>query len=440
MISRFKEQVTHSWPNIVKKKSLLALSGGIDSVVLAHLWRTCQWPFEVAHCNFKLRGEESDGDAEFVQSLCKSWGITCHDTTFDTNAYAVEHKLSTQEAARHLRYDYFNQIAANEEFEYILTAHHKNDQFETFLINTLRGTGLKGLTGIPAQNGKVIRPLLDFSREDILNYARENNLKWREDASNQSTHYLRNAIRLKVMPELLALRPKLLEEFGHTLEHLQGAQALIESHLLNIKPHLIKETLNGFELPIEAWRPLQNKKIYLFYLLSPYGFTQWDDIVLLMEAQSGKVIYSDTHRLLKNRSRLLLELKHDINYYNILIYNKLNTIKFSNQSLNIATIETQELASSTAICVDADLLEFPLTLRLWQPGDRFQPVGMAGTKKVSKYLKDEAVSMFDKSRQWVLCSGEKIVWVLGRRADQRFSVNAKTKHILKITLTSHAPS
>ncbi|MDA0356041.1 MAG: tRNA lysidine(34) synthetase TilS [Bacteroidetes bacterium] len=435
MISQFKAHVTQLWPNIAHQKSLLALSGGLDSVVLAHLWHSCQWPFEVAHCNFKLRGEESDGDAEFVRSLCNSWGITCHATAFDTKTFAHQHKLSTQEAARNLRYDYFNQLSESKGFEHILTAHHKNDQFETFLINTLRGTGLKGLTGIPTQNGKVIRPLLVFSREEVLTYAQENNLKWREDASNQSTHYLRNAIRLKVMPELLALRPHLLEEFGQTLEHLQAAQAMVESHLLTVRPHLIRETSNGFELHLEAWRQVDNQKTYLFYLLSPFGFHQWDDIIQLMEAQSGKIIYSDTHKLLKDRSNIFIEPRRNITTDKLLISNRLDSIKFADNTLSLQAVSSQELSSFSTIYVDADLLEFPLILRLWELGDRFHPTGMTGSKKVSKYLKDELVSMFDKSRQWVLCSGGKIVWLVGRRADERFVVNSRTKNILKLTIT-----
>lgn len=435
MIEQFKRHVAQLWPNIANSKSLLALSGGLDSVVLAHLWQSCQWPFEVAHCNFKLRGEESDADAVFVQSLCDLWGVCCHSTAFDTKAYAQQHKLSVQEAARHLRYDYFYGLSEARGLAFILTAHHSNDQFETFLINTLRGTGLKGLTGIPTQNGKIIRPLLPFSKEALTTYAKKHHLEWREDSSNQSSDYLRNALRLKVIPELVHLRPQLLEEFGTTINHLQDAQIMIEAYLKDIQPQLLVKTPTGFKLPLEAWQQVDNPKTYLFYLLSPFGFHQWEDILHLMTAQSGKMVRSDTYQLLKDRACLLLEPKHDNSVSNILIYNQLKPIEFANKLLTIEGVETQELGSAACIYVDADLLNFPLTLRLWQAGDRFQPVGMTGTKKVSKYLKDETVSLFDKSRQYVLCSDEQIVWVVGRRADERFVVNAETKHILKLTLS-----
>ena len=433
MINSFKKHVLELWPDVSKRKALLAISGGLDSVVLAHLWHATGWPFELAHCNFSLRGDESDGDENFVRSLASNLGAICHFAVFDTKTHALIHKLSVQEAARQLRYDHFKKLSTQMQCDYILTAHHANDQLETYLINTLRGTGLKGLTGIPAQNNDIIRPLLPFSRDAILAYAQSHQLSWREDSSNQSSDYLRNAIRLKVVPELVSLRPNLISEFQQTLNHLKAAQHMIEAHIEAVRPHLLIKTESGFELPVKEWIKLNHIKTYLFYLLSPFGFHQWDDIAQMFDAQSGKMILAENYKLLKDRSHLLLEPIDQLKDFKILINNNLNIIYFNKYQLTFTTVSKLVLSDARAIYVDADLLKWPLTLRLWESGDRFYPIGMTGSKKVSKYLKDEGVSVFDKARQWVLISQNKIVWIIGRRADDRFKVTGQTRAILKIS-------
>ncbi|GAA4045369.1 tRNA lysidine(34) synthetase TilS [Flavobacterium chungnamense] len=412
----------------------MATSGGIDSMVLVHLLHQLKYDFAVAHCNFQLRGEESDGDEAFVTSFCKERQIEVFVQKFDTAKFAEDYKLSIQLAARKLRYGWFYELIDKEHFDYILTAHHLDDSLETFLINLSRGTGLDGLTGIPNQNERIIRPLLSFSRLDIEHYAKANAVQWREDSSNASDKYLRNKLRHDVVPVLKELHPNLLASFENTLEHLKQAQSLVEDASKLVYKIVVKEEKHLLKFQLKELLKLPNYKAYLFQWLKNYGFTAWDDIYNLVEAQSGKQIYSEHYCLLKDRDCLILSLKEEATATDIYLIDK--NVSQVNIPLKFEFCNVGDISesNSNSIFVDEEKLLFPLVLRRWQEGDFFYPAGMLGKKKVSKYFKDEKLSLIEKSNQWLLCSDNQIIWIVGMRQDERFKATSNTIKILKITI------
>ncbi|WP_345091084.1 tRNA lysidine(34) synthetase TilS [Flavobacterium chungnamense] len=424
----------NNFPFLKEKKLLLATSGGIDSMVLVHLLHQLKYDFAVAHCNFQLRGEESDGDEAFVTSFCKERQIEVFVQKFDTAKFAEDYKLSIQLAARKLRYGWFYELIDKEHFDYILTAHHLDDSLETFLINLSRGTGLDGLTGIPNQNERIIRPLLSFSRLDIEHYAKANAVQWREDSSNASDKYLRNKLRHDVVPVLKELHPNLLASFENTLEHLKQAQSLVEDASKLVYKIVVKEEKHLLKFQLKELLKLPNYKAYLFQWLKNYGFTAWDDIYNLVEAQSGKQIYSEHYCLLKDRDCLILSLKEEATATDIYLIDK--NVSQVNIPLKFEFCNVGDISesNSNSIFVDEEKLLFPLVLRRWQEGDFFYPAGMLGKKKVSKYFKDEKLSLIEKSNQWLLCSDNQIIWIVGMRQDERFKATSNTIKILKITI------
>ncbi len=355
---------------------------------------------------------------------------------FDTQAYANEHKRSIQMAARELRYDWFAELAEQLQFDYILTAHHADDNLETFLINFTRGTGLNGLTGIPMINDNIVRPLLSFSRETIEAYARKEAIKWQEDSSNSSRKYLRNKLRHEVVPILKEINPQLLDSFQSTIVNLNDTADIVEESLNAVAKRAITNIDdNGITYKISEFKKVNNPKAYLFEMFKDFGFTEWNDILGLLDAQSGKHVLSNTHRLIKHREYLILtELKsviiEPITLDAVEVQNGI--VETPIGQLIFKTVETILKTSEDIIYIDKDKLSFPLELRLWKQGDFFYPSGMTGKKKISKYLKDEKLSLVEKEKTWVLTSEDNILWVIGKRADNRFRVTDKTKDILKI--------
>lgn len=435
MLQKFKEHININFPFLKGKKLLIAISGGLDSVVLTHLFNQLNSAtIALAHCNFKLREKESDLDEEFVVNLSQKTHNQIFTFTFNTKKTAKQRKTSTQIIARELRYNWFKELVKKHDFDFVLTAHHADDNLETFLINLTRGSGIDGFTGIPAINGNIVRTLLPFSRAEILNYAKENNIDWREDVSNASTKYVRNKIRHKVLPVLKEINPSLLETFSESIENLKEAQTIIADRIEDVSQKTISSENDKLQINIEQIKKLSNPKAYLFQLLKDYNFPEWNDVYQLLEAQSGKQLYSKTHRLLKDRTHLILsKLKNNEVTEELLISENLSEIKHPIPLTFSQVSELNEQHKQT-IYVDKDLLNYPLSLRKKQNGDYLYPQGMAGKKKLSKYFKDEKISLLDKENTWLLCNANNaIIWVIGYRQDRRFSATQSTKKHLKIT-------
>ncbi|SNZ00119.1 tRNA(Ile)-lysidine synthase [Flagellimonas pacifica] len=434
MLERFKTHIQNNFSFLMGKRLLLACSGGLDSVVLAHLSVWSDLDVTLAHCNFNLRGEESDGDELFVRNLADELKTEVEVKPFNTQEQVQLGKGSVQMVARKLRYHWFNELMDDKGFDYILTAHHTDDNLETFLINLSRGTGLDGLSGIPAQNDKVIRLLLNFSRNEILDYAQKEKIKWRDDSSNQDNKYLRNKIRLEIVPQLKELHPTFLENFKQTQTYLHQTSAIVEQHIEALKKSLFKREGDRFEINIERLRELQPVEAYLYQLFNTYGFTEWGDVKQLLTAMSGKEVHSKTHRLLKDREYLILSKMELDNKETYFVSEKKCNVE-TPVPLKMDEVKTIGETSKNTIFLDKEKLNYPLILRNWEKGDYFYPFGMQGKKKISKFFKDEKMDVLSKEKQWLLCSGNNIVWVIGKRLDERFKVDDSTKTILKITLS-----
>lgn len=431
MLAKFQNHINSDFPFLQGSKLLLAISGGIDSMVLFHLCYQLKFDIRIAHCNFQLRGAESDKDENFVKMQTEKLQIPIYVQKFDTQDFAKQNKLSIQVVARNLRYDWFNTLLATHHFDYILTAHHLDDSLETFLINFVRGSGLDGLTGIPSQNGNIIRTLLPFSRNEIEKFAKQNTISWREDSSNSLGKYLRNKLRLDVIPVLKELNPSLLTSFERTISHLQQSQSLVNDASQSIFKEVVLED-DTINIAIAKLMDFPNYKAYLYQWLHPFGFTAWNDIYALVEAQSGKQVFSETHILLKNRNHLILFPKQNENEpIHFWIKKEQKDVKFP-LKMSFCKVNDISVAATNTIFVDEEKLIFPLEIRKWQNGDWFYPLGMEGKKKLSKFFKDEKFSIIDKSNTWLLCSDDQIVWVIGKRVDERFKVTTATTKILKI--------
>lgn len=433
MLRQFENHVSNHFPFLQGKKLLLAVSGGLDSMVLVHLFQQLNYEIVVLHCNFQLRGLESFEDQQFIQEYSNTNAIPFVFTQFDTEAFAADFKVSIQVAARELRYSWFYEQLAIQKGDFILTAHHADDNLETFLINLSRGTGLEGLTGIPAQNEKVIRPLLSFSRQQMEEYASVNKLKWREDSSNSSDKYLRNKIRHHLIPLLKELNPNFISSFEKTQSFLSEAQELVDDAAIMVYQQVARE--EGEDIYFDLGRLLQlpNYSSYLYQWLKEFGFTAWDDIYELVTSQSGKQVLAPYFRLIKDRDCLILSpLPSQENQQEFEIESVESKVKFP-LNLVFSTVSKIGVASNSTIFVDQDKLVFPLTLRHWNEGDVFHPFGMEGkSKKVSKLFKDEKLSLIDKEKVWLLCSNNQVVWVVGIRQDERFKIDPNSKNLLKI--------
>ena len=435
MLEKLQTHIRENLPFLENKKLLLATSGGLDSMVMVQLFRQLPYEIALAHCNFQLRGIESFEDQKFVENYAEQHAIPLFATQFDTTAFAKDYKLSTQVAARDLRYNWFYELIEEEQFDYVLTAHHADDNIETFLINLGRGTGLDGLVGIPTQNDKIIRPLLLFSRFEIADYAAETQLKWREDSSNASNKYLRNKIRHDVVPLLKELNANFATTFQNTQKYLQEAQAMVEDAAIIVYQQVAEQKGDTIHFDLVQLRRLPNYKSYLYHWLKEFGFTAWNDIYDLVESQSGKQVLSADFRLIKDRDSLLLvpmlESNSDEEFY---IEKGVQEVKIP-LKLSISKVTDRTTSSNTTIFVDESKLVFPLVLKKWQEGDFFQPFGMNGkTKKLSKLFKDEKLSVVDKENIWILWSADTIVWVVGLRQDERFKTENNTEHILKLEI------
>jgi len=435
MLNKFQNHINQNFSFIKNKKLLLASSGGLDSMVMVDLFDKLPYEIAMAHCNFQLRGLESFEDQSFVQNYAENNEISLFVTQFDTENFAKDYKLSTQVAARELRYNWFYELLETKKFNYILTAHHADDNLETFLIHLVRGTGLDGLTGIPSHNDKILRPLLVFSRQEIEQYANENNIAWREDSSNASDKYLRNKIRHNLVPILKELNTDFLPSFQKTQKYLNESQTMAEDASIMVYQQVAKEQGDEVYFDLNQLKKLPNYTSYLYHWLNEFGFSAWEDIYDLVESQSGKQVFSNEFRLLKDRNFLILspqKIEDELEEYFIDKSQKEVKIPIN---LSFCNIDDISIASNATIFVDEDKLQFPLVLRHWKEGDYFEPFGMEGkSKKLSKFFKDEKLTLIEKENVWLLCSANLIVWVVGFRQDERFKIQKTTNHRLKIQL------
>ncbi|MFK5891448.1 MAG: tRNA lysidine(34) synthetase TilS [Flavobacteriaceae bacterium] len=442
MLKEVAEHINKNFPFLKRAKILVATSGGVDSMVASYILNSLGYNIALAHCNFKLRAKDSDKDEVFVKGWAHKNNIVCYTRSFETAQYAKNKKISIQLAARELRYQWFDDLLAQENYDYIITAHHANDNLETVLLNLTRGTGFKGLLGIPEQNDKIIRPLLPFSRETILAFAKKNNIAWREDKSNASDKYSRNKIRHQIIPVLQELNPNLIDSFTKNQAYLKGIENILNDRLEVVKKEVVRQTgKSTLSFDIAKILSLSNPKVYLFELLRNYGFTAWDDISDLLTAQSGKQIFSKTHRLLKDREALFLsplkpekELKKSYTINNLEIGLSLEGLNLSFE--NIIKTDFKSNTNKACIFVDEDKIKGSLIVRKWQKGDYFYPFGMQNKKKISTFFKDQKMSLLDKENTWLLCNDNNIIWIIGQRLDNRFRISENTKKILKINYTS----
>lgn len=433
---RFVEEEKLFYSN---EKILVAVSGGVDSVVLLDL--LCEMGVEcgVAHCNFHLRGDESDGDFEFVKNLASNKGLAFYSKDFDTKKYAAENKISIEMAARDLRYDWFKELREVFNYKYIAIGHHADDVAETVLINLVRGTGIHGLSGIKSKLGKIVRPLLPFARKQLLEYAKENSIVFREDSTNAETDYVRNKIRHQIMPVLEEINPAIRTTMTENVQRFREVELIYNRVIEENRLHLVFTRENQLMISIPKLKDLLAPVSHLFELLSPYGFHHRDvrKIVKSINGISGKLFYSATHQLLRDREYLILSEISESNTNEYLISEEDNMIEIPLE-IKVSKLDRTPgfkfSTNSKIACFDSNLLKFPLSLRKWKEGDSFHPIGMKGKKKISDFFIDQKFSIQEKENTWLLLSGNKIVWVLGYRMDDRFKITNATTKIYQLEL------
>lgn len=464
-LSRFQQYIQQHNLFQPKDQLLLAVSGGVDSVVLVDLCAKAGYNFSIAHCNFQLRGEESEGDELFVRSLGQKYNVEVLVKKFETAAYATEQKLSIQEAARVLRYEWFEEIVyvqrsmVNGENSaaalathhsplttHLLTAHHADDNNETLLMNFFRGTGLHGLTGIPVAYGDIKRPLLSFTKEELLQYASENNLQYREDSSNQSSKYTRNFFRNEIIPAIEKVYPQVKQNLQDNLERFKSIEVLYQLATQQLIKKLCKPT--GAEVHIPTKQLLQyNNRALIYEIIKPYGFTekQIAEVEKLAVAETGKFIASPVFafRIIKNRAWLVIAPAEDAEVGHVIVEGvgttgfvlgllEVEQTSVSNEQNPNSKIQIPN--SNTEVLLDAKHIAFPLLLRKWKTGDYFYPLGMKKKKKLARFFIDQKLSKTEKENVWILESNKKIIWVVGYRIDDRFKLTDSTTTVLKLSL------
>lgn len=428
-----------------KDRVLLAVSGGVDSMVLCHLCKQAGYDFAIAHCNFQLRGTESDADEALIQMLAGKYEIEYFIKRFDTSNYANENKESIQVAARNLRYSWFAELTDTRNgspFKKLLTAHHANDNVETLLMNFFKGTGIAGLQGILPKSGKeqqIIRPLLFAKKEDLVQYATDNGLSFREDASNQSDKYTRNYFRNKLIPALTAVYPKVEDNLLDNINRFSEVNLLYKQAIEHLKKKLLIHNKKTLQMPVLKLLKTEALQTVLFEITKEFGFTskQTGDIIRLLNAGSGKFIDSSTHRIIRNRKWLIISLLQSDDQSNYLIEAPDEKIQFAGQSITVKKMYRPiKIESDSFVAqVDAKEIVFPLLLRKWQQGDYFYPLGMKKKKKLSRFFIDNKLSLPQKENTWVVEMDKKIIWVVGQRIDDRFKIDAQTQDIIRMELS-----
>ena len=441
ILEKTQHNLIHHCQVAQNSRILVGLSGGADSMALLQILLQLGYHCQAAHCNFHLRGEESDRDEAFVRQWCLERGVPLQVIHFETHQTAREEKISIEMAARQLRYQWFQSLLEENHLDYLAIGHHADDSVETFFLNLTRGTGIRGLSGIQYRNGHIIRPMLDLSRADIEAYCTHNHLEFVNDSTNAEEHYLRNKIRHSVVPVLKSINPAFLETMQGNMQRMMEMGELLNETTENFRREAVATEGEHTLISIKKIEETPHKKLILFEVLNAYGFnaTTIDNLLkCLEESKIGRQFFSTTHRLILDRYNLVLlprdQEEENRNYY---IEHGINQLT-QPLALTLAEYEKTEpfeLRRPAHIGLfDADLMQYPLTLRHWQEGDQFKPLGMNGFKKLSDYFIDKKIRRDQKEQMWILLSGNDIIWVVGERLDDRYKITQKTRRILEIKL------
>ena len=423
-------------------KLLVAISGGADSVALAHLLKQAGYNFELAHCNFKLRGKASDADEKFCKLLAKQLNVKIYTQQFDVKEYSAKHKISIQMSARTLRYSWFLKLVEEKKINYLLTAHHANDTIETVLINLIRGTGIKGLIGVPEKNGEIVRPLLNFSREDIDKYIKKYKLKFRLDKSNLDDKYNRNFLRLNVIPKLKKLNPNIENTFIENSKIFKQEAEIVNDFLREKQLELVKQKNELIYINKQKLNAEKHFSSILYFIINPFGYnaSQAEDIKInvLENGLVGKIFKSKTHQLTIDREEIIIS-QNTIKKLNSIKINSIEDLKkwkeFKIEKIvGIDFAQPNNFHKKNELLIDTTQLIFPLTIRAKKTGDTFKPFGMKGFKLVSDFFKDKKMNVFEKENCKLLINGNnEIIWLIGLRSDERYRVNSQVKTLLKIS-------
>jgi len=423
--------LTHNGPIIV------GVSGGSDSVVLLHILLSLGYDCVLAHCNFHLRMDESDRDELFVRNLSKKLNVPLYKIDFETSKYAVEHKISIEMAARDLRYAWFYELLEKLDAQAIAIAHHADDSIETMLINLVRGTGLRGLTGIPSRNGKVVRPLLCSTRLEIQDYMTVHDLEYVEDSSNSTLDYQRNKFRNSVLPLLEEINPSVRQTLYDSLERFEGSLAIYQQAIEKIEQEIVTQEPGLVRINIEGIKKQVHLPTVMYEILHTFGFGAATILQITehLDGESGKLFFSDTHRLLKDREQLIIskiEDKGEEVFWITALDREIHepiSLKLSKKTISP---DFRVSKDKNLIHLDSSKLQFPLQLRRWREGDSFFPFGMQQRKKISDFFINNKLSRLEKEQSWLLVSGRDIVWVVGQRMDNRYRVSEDTKEVLEL--------
>jgi tRNA(Ile)-lysidine synthase len=429
-------------------KLLLAVSGGVDSVVLCELCHQAGYDFVIAHCNFQLRGAESERDEQFVRQLGERYDKPVLVKRFDTQAYVTENKVSIQVAARELRYAWFGEEATTHHSPlttHILTAHHLDDNVETLLMKFFKGTGIAGLRGIEPKQGKLVRPLLFARKEELLAYAEQHQLAWVEDSSNAQDKYARNYLRHQVIPSLQQLYPTIVNNLADNITRFREVETLYDQAISLHRKKLLEYKGSEVHIPVLKLKKATPLATIIYEIIKDYGFSsaQVPEVVHLLDSETGRFVSAGTHRIIRNRNWLIIAPVAAEEAAHVLIEEGVERVSFAAGHLQLLRTPAngQQLPTTNNIaCLDEKDLQFPLLLRRWKAGDYFYPLGMPKKKKIARFLIDQKVSKTDKEQVWVLESRRKIIWVVGMRIDDRFKVTDHTKTILQLEFTKTAAS
>lgn len=420
-------------------KLLIGVSGGVDSIVLCDLCAKAGFSFGIAHANFTLRGSESDEDESFVRKFATAYNAPLHVNRFDTESYASERSQSIQVAARELRYTWFRELL-NLSYDYILTAHHADDNIETVLMNFFRGTGISGLRGMLPSKERLLRPLLPFSKAEITTYAQQHGLSWREDSSNASEKYSRNYFRHTLIPAVKKIYPEVEQNLLSNIRRFNDIDLLYQQAIAAHRKKLVTVKGNETFMPVLMLKntvPLQTV-LYEIIRLFQFSSHQVNDVIRLLDAEQASFVQSSTHRIIRNRNWLIISPLHTTETAHVIIEQSDRKVHFESGTLELKLKQVghHEIPSTpTVACLDSSRLVFPLILRKWKAGDYFYPLGLGKKKKVSRFLIDQKMSPTDKQKVWVLESDKRICWLVNLRIDDRFKIAEHTRELLELKLT-----